>query len=94
MKKGVLTLDIFGELNFITAAEHFISSIDPVLLSISSYFDSEHRRFSNYAAVIKIVVPLTSFWQSNALYNTLRKQLNYAFTNWTIDINLDITERG
>jgi len=94
MKKGNLTFDIFGELNFNNSVEHFISAMDPVLLSISNAFDSDYRRFSFYAAVIKIEVPLTTFWQSNALYNTLRKQLDYAFHNWTIDINLDIIERG
>ncbi len=94
MKKGNLTLNIFGELNFNNAVEHFLTSIDPVLLSISDFFDSDYRRFSNYAAVIKITVPLTTFWQSNAFYNTLKRHLNYSFTNWTIDINLNIIERS
>ncbi len=94
MKIGTLTFDIFGELNFNNAAEHFISAMDPVLLSISDYFDSDYRRFSFYAAVIKIEIPLKIFWQSNFLYNTLKKQLDYSFTNWTVDISLNITERG
>lgn len=94
MKIGTLTFDIFGELNFNNSVEHFISAMDPVLLSISDYFDTDHRRFSFYAAVIKIEVPLKVFWQSNFLYNTLIKNLDYAFTNWTVDISLDILERG
>jgi len=94
MKIGTLVLNIFGELKFNNSVEHFITSMDPVLLSISDYFDSDYRRFSFYAAVIKIEVPLKIFWQSNHLYNSLRKNLDYCFTNWTIDINLQITERG
>ena len=94
MKIGTLTFDVFGELNFNNSVEHFISSMDPILLTVSDYFDSDYRRFSFYAAVIKIVVPLKIFWQTNYLYDTLKKQLDYCFTNWTIDIILDITERS
>lgn len=94
MKIGTLTFDIFGELNFNNSVEHFITAMDPVLLTISDSFDSDYRRFSFYAAVIKIEVPLKIFWQSNFLYDRLIKQLDYAFTNWTIDITLNIIERG
>lgn len=94
MKIGTLTFDIFGELIFKRSVEHFISAMDPVLLSISDYFDSDYRRFSFYAAVIKIDVPLKIFWQSNYLYDSLKKHLDYSFTNWTVDITLNITERG
>ena len=94
MKIGTLTFDIFGELNFNNSVEYFITAMDPVLLSISHSFDSDYRRFSFYAAVIKIEIPLKVFWQSNFLYDSLRKNLDYAFTNWTIGITLNISERG
>ena len=94
MKIGTLTFDIFGELNFNNSVEHFISTMDPILFNISDSFDADYRRFSFYAAVIKIEVPLKVFWQSNFLYDSLIQNLDYAFTNWTVDIFLNITERG
>ena len=93
MKIGTLVLDIFGELNFNNSVEHFISTMDKVLFSVCDSFDSDYRRFSFYAAVIKIEVPLKVFWQTNFLYDSLIKNLNYNFTNWSIDILLNITER-
>lgn len=89
-----MILDLYGELKFETAVEHFISSMDPILKTISDKFDSDWRRFGFYAAKIKIVIPLKVFWKSDALYNTLINNLNYSFDNWNFTLTLTIEERG
>ncbi len=93
MKIGTLIIDVYGELLFDKAVEHFIASMDPILKTVSDKFDSDYKRFGFYATVIKLVIPLKIFWKSDVLYNTLRKNLNYSFDNWTIDITLTIQER-
>lgn len=93
MKIGLFIIEIYGELLFEKSVEHFISSMDPILKTISDEFDSDYRRFGFYAAVIKLNVPLKVFWRSDALYNTLIKNLNYSFTNWEFNIILTIHER-
>jgi len=93
MKIGTMIFDIYGELKFDKAVEHFISSMDPILRTVSDKFDSDYRRFAFYAAVIHFVIPLKIFWKSDALYNTLKKNLNYSFDNWSIDVILTIQER-
>lgn len=93
MKIGTMIFDIYGELNFDRAVEHFISSMDPILRSVSDDFESDYKRFAFFAAKIYFVIPLREFWKSNALYNTLIKNLNYSFTNWSFDLNLSIEER-
>ncbi|MBA7542016.1 hypothetical protein ES705_34332 [subsurface metagenome] len=93
MKIGTMIFDIYGELKFTNAVEHFISSMDPVLHSVSDKFDSDYKRFGFYAAVIKFVIPLRIFWKSDVLYNTLLRNIDYSFDNWTVDIILTIQER-
>lgn len=92
MKIGTMTFDIYGELSFETAVEHFISSMDPIFRTVSTKFDSQYRRFGFYAAKILFVIPLREFWKSDQLYNTLIRNLNYSFSNWEFHINLHIEE--
>ncbi len=93
MKIGTMIFDVYGELKFETAVEHFISSMDPILKTVSDKFDSDYKRFGFYAAVIQFVIPLRIFWKSNTLYNTLIRNIDYSFDNWTVDIILTIQER-
>jgi len=94
LKIGLLTIEIYGELLFDRSVEHFISSMDPILKTVSDEFESDYRRFAFYAAVINLTVPLKIFWKSDALYNTLVKNLNYSFDNWEFSITLVIHEKG
>ena len=93
MKIGTMIFDVYGELNFERAVEHFITSMDPIFKTVSNKFDSQYRRFGFFATQINIVVTLKEFWKSDALYNTLKENLNYCFRNWKFDINLTIEER-
>jgi len=93
MKIGTMIFVIYGELKFETAVEHFISSMDPILKTVSDKFDSDYRRFGFYAAKINFVIPMKVFWKSDALYNTLITNLNYSFNNWNFDLTLTIEER-
>lgn len=88
-----MIFDIYGELKFDRAVEHFISAMDPILKTVSDKFDSDYKRFGFFASKILFVIPLKEFWKSNALYNTLIKNLNYSFNNWSFDLNLSIEER-
>ena len=88
-----MIFDIYGELKFDNAVEHFISAMDPILKTVSDKFEADYKRFGFFAAVIQFVIPLKIFWKSDALYNTLKKNLDYAFTNWSFDILLTIQER-
>lgn len=94
MKIGLLTIEIYGELKFERAVEHFISSMDPILKSVSDDFESDYKRFAFYAAVIKLTVPLKIFWKGDALYNTLKRNLDYSFYNWEFSLTLVIHEKG
>jgi len=94
LKIGLLTIEIYGELKFETAVEHFISSMDRILKTVSDDFESDYRRFAFYSAVIKLVIPLKIFWKGDALYNTLVKNLNYSFDNWEFNLTLSIHEKG
>ena len=88
-----MTFDIYGELLFDEAVEHFISSMDPILKTVSTKYDSDYKRFGFYATKIYFVITLKVFWKSDVLYNTLKKNLNYCFDNWNIKVSLTIRER-
>lgn len=88
-----MIFDIYGQLKFDNAVEHFISSMDPILKTVSDKFEADYKRFAFFAARIYFVIPLKVFWKSNVLYNTLKENLNYSFTNWSIDILLTIQEK-
>ncbi|KKM76708.1 hypothetical protein LCGC14_1377420 [marine sediment metagenome] len=94
MKIGTLTFDIYGEFLFLKSVDTFFTAMDPVFLTVSNDFDSEYRRFSFYAVVIKIVIPLQIFWKNDSLYKSLVRQLNKCFGNWQLNIDLKIHETG
>lgn len=94
MKIGTLNFVIFGELLFLRSIETFMTSMDRIFLTVSNEFDSDYRRFSFYAAVITIKIPLITFWKNDTLYKTLKKELNNSFQNWTIETTLSIHETG
>ena len=93
MKIGTLTFDIYGEFLFLKSVDTFFTAMDPIFLSICDEFDSDYRRFSFYAAVLKIVIPMKIFWKTDSLYLSLIKQLNNCFGNWTLNVTLIIHEK-
>lgn len=94
VKIGTFIIEIYGEHLFPKAVEQFISSMDRIFRTVSDQFDSDHRRFGFYAAVIKFIIPLKIFWRGDYFYHGLIKNLDYCFTNWQFDITLTIHERS
>lgn len=94
MKKGTLTLNIFGELLFDRSVETFITSMDQTFRTISDKIESQYRRFGFYAATIQIIIPLLEFWKTDHVYNSLKYNLNHCFDNWSLDLNLTYNEKG
>jgi len=94
MISGTLILEIFGELNFDDAVEHFLKSMDYLFRFIGHSFNSDYRRFGFYAVVIKVVIPLKIFWRNDYLYKRLKSQLDYCFSNWEFHISLHLKEGG
>jgi len=92
MISGTLILEIYGELLFDRAVEHFLGSMDYQFRTIGHSWNSEYRRFGYFAVVLKVVIPLKIFWRSNSLYNRLKAQLNYCFSNWQIQVYLNLSE--
>ena len=68
--------------------------MDPIILTVCDDFDSTYSRFSYYAAVIIFDIPLNKFWKNDTLFNSIIKQLNKCFNNWTLQIQLRIEETG
>ena len=66
----------------------------PIFLTVSDEFDLIYRRFSFYAVVIEISIPLKIFWKNDTLYKTLVRQLDNSFDNWTLKMDLIIHETG
>lgn len=93
MKIGTMQIEIFGELNFDRAVEHFNSMVTPILKTISDSFEFDYTRFAFVAATLTLFIPLRIFWRSDAFYNALIRALNYCFSNWQFDITLHIIER-
>jgi hypothetical protein len=89
---GSLLIDIYGELLFDNAVEHFTTSMSNIFRTVSDKFDYDDKRFAFYAARIKFVVPLKIMWRNDVIYNGLIRNLNYSFDNWTLDITLLIKE--
>lgn len=94
MKIGLLTIEIYGELKFKTSVEYLISSMDPILTTVSDDYEFDYSRFGFFAAKITFNIPLKIFWKGDSLYNTLIKNLNYSFDNWEINLTLLIKERS
>lgn len=94
MKIGTLKFDISADLSFIESIESFITAMDPVFSSISSDFDSVYRRFGFFSCSIEITLQLDIFWKNDILYNTLVKQLNKYFEDWSFKMTLVINEKG
>lgn len=93
MKIGTIEINIFGELNFRESIERFNLDITPIVKTISDDFKFDYSRFAYYSARIHIFIPLTVFWKTDALFNSLRRLLNKYFTNWQYNLRLSILER-
>ena len=94
MKIGTLQFDIYGNLNFEGSVEAFISSMDPVLSSVSSDFDSQYKRFGFIATTIQILVNLDIFWKNDSIYNKTIQYLDKNFDFWRLKLTLKIHEKG
>lgn len=94
MKIGTLILEIYAELLEKQSIEILKSSMDQTLISVSDKFTFNYRRFGFYAAVLSWNIPLKIFWKNDFIYKTLKDNLNKYFTNWTINISLNINEIG
>lgn len=94
MKIGTLIIKIYGELLEKQSIQILLNAMHPILNSVSTKFDSDHKRFGYFATSLIWVAHLKSFWANDHIYTVLKETLNQYFTNWTIDITLTIEEKG
>lgn len=93
-KIGTLNFDIYCDLISDDSLSSFNLAMDQVLKTISDNFDIQYQRFAFLSATIQIIAPMHTFWKTDVIFNTFKKELNRNFKFWRFKITLNINEKG